>query len=360
MQEERKVIQLIDSLNVGGAEMMAVNIANSLTQSNQKTFLCTTREEGDLKKNLLPEIEYLFLNKRKTFDFSAVQLLIQFLKKNDIKIIHAHTTSLFFSCLVKLLYPSIKIVWHNHTGANTKSDFKRKLFLKSQLLFTKKVINVSFELDEWVKQKLKFNNSYFIQNFSNLNHDLKITTLKGHKDFRIVCVAGFRSEKNHLNLVQAFKKVHSKIPEATLHLVGNLYETTYTQSVYDLVETNKLANQVYFYGACSDVSNILQQSSVGVLSSDSEGLPVSLLEYGMSNLPIVVTDVGQCSTVLCKGKYGTLVPVKNAEALGNAIIETLENKEESLQKANLLSEYMKVNYSKKAILKQIQEIYHSC
>ncbi|WP_196886347.1 glycosyltransferase [Aureivirga sp. CE67] len=360
MQEERKVIQLIDSLNVGGAEMMAVNIANSLTQSNQKTFLCSTREEGDLKKNLLPEVEYLFLNKKKTFDFSAVQLLIQFLKKNDIKIIHVHTTSLFFSCLVKLLYSPIKIVWHNHTGANTNSDLKRKIFLKSQLFFTSKVINVSFELNEWVKQKLKFKNSYFIQNFSNLNSDLKRTTLKGHKDFRIVCVAGFRSEKNHLNLVQAFKKVQSKIPEATLHLVGKLYQSEYTKSVYDLVELYKISDKVHFYGACSDVSNILKQSSVGVLSSDSEGLPVSLLEYGMSNLPIVVTDVGQCSTVLENGKYGELVPIKNAEALGNAIIKTLENKEESLQKADLLSEYLKENYSKRVILKQIQEIYYSC
>ena len=47
-----KVIQIIDSLNVGGAEVIAVNIANGLSKEGVESHICTTRKEGLLKSNI--------------------------------------------------------------------------------------------------------------------------------------------------------------------------------------------------------------------------------------------------------------------------------------------------------------------
>jgi glycosyltransferase involved in cell wall biosynthesis len=48
----------------------------------------------------------------------------------------------------------------------------------------------------------------------------------------------------------------------------------------------------FVYGSLQDVENILNQATIAVLSSQSEGLPIALLEYGLHKKPVVVTAVG--------------------------------------------------------------------
>ena len=52
---KKGVIQIIDSLNVGGAEVLAVNISNALVARNFNSHICTTREEGILKRKYKPQ-----------------------------------------------------------------------------------------------------------------------------------------------------------------------------------------------------------------------------------------------------------------------------------------------------------------
>ena len=59
-----RVLQLIDSLRPGGAEKMAMTYANALVGQVEGSYLCCSRMEGMLKESLLPEVGYLFLNKK--------------------------------------------------------------------------------------------------------------------------------------------------------------------------------------------------------------------------------------------------------------------------------------------------------
>ena len=61
--KEIHVIQLIDSLEPGGAERMAVTIANGLTEQVAFSGLVTTRLEGGLKSTINEKVGYAFLNK---------------------------------------------------------------------------------------------------------------------------------------------------------------------------------------------------------------------------------------------------------------------------------------------------------
>lgn len=60
-----RIVQIIDSLDAGGAERMAVNYANTLVGKIVFSGLIATRKEGVLKENLNPEVSYLFLKKTK-------------------------------------------------------------------------------------------------------------------------------------------------------------------------------------------------------------------------------------------------------------------------------------------------------
>ena len=66
-----RVVQMIDSLDSGGAERMAVTFANELVDKVAFSGLVTTREEGNLKETIDVNVSYLFLNKKSCLDYET-------------------------------------------------------------------------------------------------------------------------------------------------------------------------------------------------------------------------------------------------------------------------------------------------
>ena len=138
-----KVMQLIDSLELGGAERMAVSYANMLSKHIDRSYLCVTRNEGALKKTLAQDVSYHFLDRTKTLDFKAVKRAISYIQKEKIGLIHAHGTSFFFAYLIKRQYNAIKVIWHNHHGASADYGFLKTALIKNCVLSFDGVIVVN-------------------------------------------------------------------------------------------------------------------------------------------------------------------------------------------------------------------------
>lgn len=310
-----------------------------------------------MKDNINREVGYIFLNKNRALDLRAIFKLKRFIKKNNITIIHAHSSSYFIAVCVKLLLPRIKIVWHDHFG---NSDFlsKRKKFPISIFsnLFSV-IISVNNKLYSWSKKYLYTKNVYFLRNFPVLNEKEKRTTLKGKINYRIVHVAGYRSQKDHINLLRAFKIINEKYQDWTLHLVGQDYQNEYSKEIKKFITNNNLERFVFEYGVCSDIFNILDQSTIGVLSSNSEGLPISLLEYGLARLPIVTTNVGECNLVINDERF--IVEPLNSAKLAHAIELLISS--EALRKGQIKINYEKVisQFSKESFIYNLITIYRS-
>lgn len=103
-----RIVQIIDSLETGGAERMAVNYANSLSNQIEFSGLIVTRKEGLLRNYVSKNVFYLFLEKKSSFDLKAVFKLKNYIKSNNVDIMHAHSSSFFIAVLVKIMMPKIK------------------------------------------------------------------------------------------------------------------------------------------------------------------------------------------------------------------------------------------------------------
>ncbi len=125
-----RIIQLIDSLEAGGAERMAVNYANSLVDKIEFSGLVATRKEGALLKEINPKVAYFFLNRKKKVDLQALLKLKRFVKFHKVTHIHAHSSSFFLAFLLKAILPSLKIIWHDHYGNNEYLDSRPYFILK--------------------------------------------------------------------------------------------------------------------------------------------------------------------------------------------------------------------------------------
>ena len=91
-----RIIQIIDSLEAGGAERMAVNYANALADRIVFSGLVVSRKQGALSNQVSNKVSYLFLNKKSSFDLKALFQLRKFVKQNRVEVVHAHGTSFFF------------------------------------------------------------------------------------------------------------------------------------------------------------------------------------------------------------------------------------------------------------------------
>ena len=225
-----RIVQLIDSLDAGGAERMAVNYANALSEKIAFSGLVATRKEGVLIQEINHIDSYAFLGRKSKFDFKAIGLMSDYIKKNQIQIVHAHGSSYFFGVLVKLFNPNIKLIWHDHYG-NRAEDDKQKIVLKICSFFFSKILTVNEALRIWSLQHLNCKDVFFVPNFSDLKTTEEKTILKGETSKRIVCLANLKHPKNHVTLINAY--ISSGIYEEhwSLHLIGKDFKDIYSNDL---------------------------------------------------------------------------------------------------------------------------------
>lgn len=322
-----RIVQIIDSLDAGGAERMAVNYANALVDEIEFSGLVATRKEGALKKQIGEKVNYLFLDKKTRLDIKAVLKLRKHLVNNQVQIIQAHSSSFFLAVLVKVTLPSVKIIWHDHYGNSNFLEKRPKYLLQIVSFFFSGIIAVNEKLRTWSLAILHHKNGIYLPNFATVENEvIPHTYLKGKMGKRIVCLANLRVQKNHFLLLDVASKLKESHPDWSFHLLGKDFQDSYSQELKRKLKKQQLENHVFLYDSCSDVSGVLPQVEIGILTSNSEGLPVSLLEYGLHKIAVVLTDVGQVSSVIADNENGFLVPSNNRDVFYNRLVELIDNK----------------------------------
>ena len=105
MSKPLRVLQVIDSLDPGGSEKMAVQIANVLSTKIELSALVCTRQSGNLEDEISDQVLFCSLQKSSAIDLKAFLRLRSFIKLNRIGVLHAHSSSFFWSTLLKLFNP---------------------------------------------------------------------------------------------------------------------------------------------------------------------------------------------------------------------------------------------------------------
>jgi glycosyltransferase involved in cell wall biosynthesis len=350
-------MQLTDTLDAGGAERVAVNLANRLPRDRFESFLCTTRRDGPLERLLRSDVGRARLHRRSRFDVSALASLARFNRQHGIEVLHAHATAIFVASAVARLAPYPSVVWHDHYG-NADVEGRSAWLYRAGTRGAQFVIAVNESLARWAHQALGFpeHRVRYIPNFADGGPGaLPVPKLPGTPGTRVVCVANFRPQKDLLTLIAAFAQVRGAIPSAHLLLVGSRVDAEYATRIEAAAAA--LGPSVTILGERDDVSAVLKGCDVGVLSSASEGLPLALLEYGQAGLAVAATAVGQVAEVLDRGNAGLLVPVRDAGRMADALMELLSSEARRTTLGAALADRVRRQYSATASVSGICEIY---
>ena len=345
-----RILQIIDSLEIGGAERMAVNYANILSEKIEFSGLVATRKEGNLKQQLSENVHYQFLNKKHKIDFRAVYKLFKYCKNNKVNIIQAHSSSFFIACLVKIFDPKIKIIWHDHNGGIVPKR-QGAVYLQIFSVFFNGVISVNQELKIWALKKLNCKKVIYLSNFTILAKDeKKETQLFGNEGKRILCLANLRIQKNHLMLVRVAKNLKISHPDWTFHFVGKDFKDDYSKDLNQEIIRNNLTENIFLYDSRQDIEHIIDQSTIAVFSSISEGLPVSLLEYGMQKKPVISTMVGEIQLIIKDNISGFLVPINDVDSFYRKLIVLIDDKNLQNKMGSELFKTISENHAQEAVI----------
>jgi glycosyltransferase involved in cell wall biosynthesis len=135
--------------------------------------------------------------------------------------------------------------------------------------------------------------------------------------FTLVYVGRLEPVKNHALLLNAFRAALWSMPDLRLWMVGDGSERKTLES---LARELGIAGQVTFWGQQLDVAPFFSAADIFIMSSKSEGLPMSLLQAFSLGLPVIVTDVGGMAEVVRLAKAGLTVAAADPTEMAAAIL----------------------------------------
>lgn len=133
-------------------------------------------------------------------------------------------------------------------------------------------------------------------------------------------LAALRPEKNHELFLQAAARVAERLSDARFLVIG---DGPQRRMLEQLTEQSGLSDKVRFLGSRSDIPDVLGAIDVLALTSHNEANPVSILEAMSVGKPVVATDVGSVGESVAPGETGYLAPAGDAKAIADRLLDLL-------------------------------------
>ncbi|MBR5597761.1 MAG: glycosyltransferase [Lachnospiraceae bacterium] len=149
---------------------------------------------------------------------------------------------------------------------------------------------------------------------------------------KIVCVGRLVAQKNQMLLVNAFEKILEKYEDYHLYLYGDGSDDECKEELLQYVGSNDfLKEHIHFMGLSSTLEQDMADAAMFVLPSNYEGMPNALMEAMALGLPVISTDCpcGGSRYWIQHGRTGQLVPVRDVDAMVEAIEFYIQNPEEA-------------------------------
>ncbi len=329
------ICQLLIGLGIGGAEVLATRMARRLNGRFRFVFACLD-EEGVLGEDLRAEgFVVHVLGRNPGVDWRCGRRLAAFFRSEGVSLVHAHQyTPFFYAAASRLPWRTPPIVFTEH--GRFFPDFPRpKRIAANRVLLGRRdrVVGVG----ESVRQALIHNEGIAPDRVEVIYNGIDLDAYHENgepaadvrreigvrpDDLVVIQVARLDYLKDHVTAVETHKHVLARRPDAKLVLVG---EGPERPKIEEAIRARGMEPSVLLMGLRKDIPRLVRASDVFLLTSISEGIPLTLIEAMAARKPVVSTRVGGVGEVVDEGKTGLLAPSGDAEALAGHILSLADN-----------------------------------
>lgn len=364
-----KVLHLLDAINRGGAETLALDVCrNAKNHGIDLTFVTT--KGGALEEDFRNSgVKFFRLNRRLPVDFNVVLRLRKIIKKQKIQIVHGHQAVEGLHLYLATVGLPVKRVLSFH-GFIT--DAKNRRTVHTLIPQMDVNIAVSRSLQNWLAEHDDLDTA---KNFRVLYNGVDAKRLKPSgnslkkelnlSEDAVLCgmIGNFYRDprKDQITLCRALPKVFAEIKNAHCVFAGRVEEGAEQkfEACVDFCRENRIADRVHFLGARADVPDILAALDLFVFSSLHEGLPIAMNEAMLARVPLIVSDIEPLLEASDNGKYAEVFHARDALELSEKMLKLLKNKEAREHLANRAYDFARENFSIEAHLRRLKKLYAS-
>jgi glycosyltransferase involved in cell wall biosynthesis len=345
-----KILHIIDTLDVGGAEKLLVAVVNGMPQYEHHVFCLSGSDQ--LASQLESGTQFFNLHLQSKLGIPAcVRRLRRYINEHDISIVHSHL--IYASLIARLACPrSVKLFTTLHCPYATQgafSDFKirwaDKLTYKKyhHLISVSKEVLESFDSEVGIKGDTDIlinfvDDAYFTQ-------PAKKET--SSKDFRLVAVGNLKDVKNYDYVLEGFRSLPSSI-QLDIYGDGPLKE-----QLQKKIDEYRLP--VRLCGVNNALHQVLTEYDAYLMASLYEGCPLSLLEAMAAGLPLVLSDIASFHEIV--GDDAEYFSLKDIHTLVDKIKLRAERRNEFNPTINANLAKVKGMASRKKYLEMLSAIY---
>ncbi|MGA7764663.1 MAG: glycosyltransferase [Candidatus Sulfotelmatobacter sp.] len=366
----RKVFYLVDSLDVGGTESQAVELARRIPMAGYDVTLGCLRAQGPLLERLQGTAVVLreFHPTGGVDTLAGLYQLLRlswFLRQEKFDIVHTH--DLWSNLLgvpaarlagVRAIVSSRRDLAHFDWYQGKRRVWLRRIQNLSGAVLTNAtpIRDALIAEDGFAPEKLRvIHNGVDIEKF-HASRDGRDHLFPGVGDGKLIVLVGnmHTDVKGHPWLIASAPAVIREFPSTRFVLVGDGEQrASFEQQVAGLgLEQNFL-----FLGRRTDIPEILACCDIAVLPSRAEGLPNAVLEYMAAGLPTIVSRVGGNAELVEDREMGLLVPPADSQALSAALLKLLRDPGLARQMAQTGHEFTIRNFSFERLVRELDALY---
>jgi len=342
-----------------GTEIATYFLAEHLARRGHIVHVITSLDEG------LPDESYekgfyihrIPLIKIRIFGMLLYwRAIIRTIRKIDPDLVHAQSLvsgmpALISKKLLKIPYA----VWGQGSDVYLPDGFI-KLTSKMVIKNADSAIALTDDMKK-VMQKIYHRDIVVVPNGINIADQLDKPDMKDEAAHgkSILYVGRLESVKGVQYLIRAMKRVHDKIPDARLIIIGDGKERDMLEALSIQLGIQKYV-QIGGEVPHEKVLSFMQQADVFVLPSLSEGFPMVIIEALACGLPIVASRVGGVPEIITNDTNGYLVEAKDAETIANKIILLLQD-EKLRKKISDNNKQLVKKYTWENVIVELERLY---
>lgn len=371
-----KVLTLVGGI-YGGGETLARQIAMNLDRSRFESSFCLSRwEQQSVYERARQELDeagvkFLGVGRKSRFELLPWASLVRHARRQRIDIFHTHLlgSNLWGGVLAPLAGVPVQVA-HEHSwsfeGQRTRRFLDRQVARRADA-----VVAVStedrrkmHEVEGIPLERLRLvPNGIPTPPPPDPAVDLR-AELGIEPDRPVVAVvATLRPEKALDVLIQAMVPLARRLPGVQLLLAGGIASLDAggpdpaRRELEALARRLGVGGQVRMLGYRTDVANVLAAADVGVLSSDSEGSPLAVMEYMAAGKPVVAPRVGGIPDLVEDGVTGILVERRDPEALAAGVAAVLGDPARAEKMGRAGRERRQRDFSIENTVRRVEELY---
>lgn len=364
MREAVRLLLVVDSLEVGGAERHVVDLAAALRRKGHEvTVACSAAGElSDLLGTAnVPRRVLLDRVVKRHVSVAYARRLRRLVREQPFDLVHAHIYASAAASALATLGTGVPLVVTEHTEGTWQG---RRAHLVSHLIYRRasRMIAVSSPIRGRLIERAGVHpkkislipNTVLPSSDTNPGASGTLPD-EWHEGPLIGAVARLQPEKGISNLLKAAARVSSSCPQARFLIVG---DGPLREELLRLADRLGLRERVRFLGHRTDARALIGLLDVLVVPSLTEGTPLTVLEAMAAGVPIVASAVGGIPDQVHHDKEGLLVPPDDTAALGDALLELLQDPESARRLGEAGRQRADSGLSHTAMVREIEAVYH--